>query len=191
MVSLLKTIAANTADIEVTLENNGTIEVAVDDLETYIGSEATADADVITAGGTAASDASLNTLLRTLLARLNAGDSMPNTVAGVLQRSWNDDLTGHTPVKGGELNSLQTSSPPIKTIVSEDTNYYYFAEANGSVATSASSWRVSRVAKANGETRWADDGNFSQKCYDSCATPPNNTDDHTGYDFYLQSLTYA
>jgi len=38
MIALLKTIVNNTADIEVTLENNGTIEVAVDGIEDILNS---------------------------------------------------------------------------------------------------------------------------------------------------------
>jgi hypothetical protein len=93
IVALLKTIVNNTDDIEVTLENNGTIEVAVDELENAIGRIA----ENIKITNPDAASASLNSLTRgTLQTLLNILNSQNGTVAQNLITNIDDAGGGVT-----------------------------------------------------------------------------------------------
>lgn len=86
VITLLKSIVNNTEDIEVTLENNGTIEMAVDDLEAYIGATSVSAA---LAGGVG----SLSAKLRHMSERLGTTGEAANSdgsQAAQLKAVWED-----------------------------------------------------------------------------------------------------
>jgi hypothetical protein len=78
-------------------------------------------------------------------------------------KSYKADNTENT-------NSAGDSAVPVTAedaalafgAIYNDGTYKYFGEAAAGTATTASSWRVSRMTIATSQIQWVDSGNFSQ-----------------------------